>query len=382
MTEPVSLTSKTAWVDIHATSGPKSLTEASNMMAVTAISAFRQSGATCSAIIRTRGEQCLQLRDETPVPIANGAQQIINRDRIISDNTAIRKNNREIQEESSQCAGWVLNQLNEASRTAVMNHADWSREANADNNGCLRDGRIDLQRFIRLIWRVKAGQQDEGMEQLQTKTAFDSLKRTPKVDLDAFAADYGQKLNEAIRAGNVIDDSSIYRVSHFVKCAAIDTNVYRDFVNQHGPAMPAGLGHEDVMRFIRRRRSHEALIADVTQNKNAKLNTTNDSQVESAHVSDTTNLSLRGCLICAGFRAIAPERFSERRVASHNAKTCSIGIEALKPMYNELVAPPTSRWDASGNDRGPANKRQRHGGGGRGRDRAATALLAANPDQK
>jgi hypothetical protein len=357
------------YIDIHATSGPKSLYEASIKMAVEVLDLFKAAGAGYSSIIKSRGTQALQLKLETVVPTENHTQAEKDvRKRIIEDNNEVRKRNISIEAEASQCSGWILRQLDTSSQTLVLEHPDWTLEATADNNGCLRNSSIDLQRFVKLLWRIKTGLQDRGVEKIQTMSALDEFKFPQKGNLEAFAAQYGQLFQEAKRAGNIIDESSMYRTSHFFRRTGLPLKTWNDFLLQYGGNIPDGLNHTDVMKYIRHVREQEALVSQTPTKtgENSSHAAMNGAHIESAHVGEVAS-NEQGCQMCASLRLIAPDRISQKRVSSHEISSCSIGAHILEAKNRGILTPPTSRFNitaprtagSGGRGGAPMSKKQR-----------------------
>jgi hypothetical protein len=373
-------TSTESWISIHAISGDAAIYSALPQIAVKAIDRYQHGGAGYSLIISSRGAAGLQLQIEKPIPasMATQAQKDL-RDKIMSDNKEIRKSNTLVENEASQCAGWILTQFDEPSRTLIMNNSDWSTQAGPDNRGVQRNGKIDLQRFIAFVWHIKTTLQGDGSEKLTTMKVLDETCLASNADPNNFEAQYGKNLTEALRAGNVLDESSLFRTSHFAKRARIDPKDWTGFLSQYGNNLPPrGLGHTDVMAYIRRTREREALVS-ATSSKSIKsaanaMTSANNSAIETANMSQTA--SGPPCAVCAGLKTVLPEVFHDRRIMSHTSDTCSVALALKDPKNKELIAAPKrEREGKAPNSPIRSNKRRRGRGGN------AAAMLADDGKQ-
>ena len=375
MSKSVTTQEKLIRIDLFKAYGETSLNESLDKVSNAVIEKYSK-GFMFDTVITSRGVTDLQQTPLVPIPGGNGAN-IEERQKMARDkNKRISKTNEDAIEQSVQCVGWILQLLTSASAQTVKNHTDYS--SSIGPNACRIEGRVDLQRFIKLLYRIKAAQSSGESDKLITLNAFNECRQKTE-SLEDFEAEYGRVLGQALTAGNVIDAGSSFRCQHFYQRLNVLQKYWTGFHAQYPRGeLPEGLKHTDFAAYVRRTRTIEK------QGNGGKIRESSDKgkgdeqEGESAHMTTTTETgsaksSIR-CPICAGFNIVAPNKVSKYRSSSHSPKNCKIAQEVLKHKEaDSFFIPPMSRFDEKGGDK---RKRGADKRGKDGKNKRSVAMMA------
>lgn len=353
MIRSVTTQEKPIRIDLFKASGETSLSESLDKVTSAVIEKYPK-GFMFDMVISSRGVTDLQPMPLVPIPGGNGANIEERQKTAREKNKRVSKANEDAIEQSVQCVGWILQMLTQASAQSVKNHADYS--SSVGPNACRIEGRVDLQRFIKLLYRIKAAQSSGESDKLITLNAFNMCSQTTE-SLEDFEAEYGRVLGQALTSGNVIDAGSSFRCQHFYQRSSMSQKYWSGFHAQYPKGeLPEGLKHTDFAAYVRRTRTIEKQGGGGKGKEPSNKGKGAEQESESAHMTTSaetgSSKSNHRCLICAGFNIIAPSKVSKYRSSSHSPKNCKIAQEVLKHAEaDSFFVPPMSRYDDKGSDK-------------------------------